>query len=47
VLVVDASTDRALLERTASPTQTGMRVIEVRRASDTGRAFEALLRAAA
>ena len=47
VLVVDDSTDRALLERTASPTQTGMRVIEVRRASDTGRAFEALLRAAA
>jgi hypothetical protein len=49
VLIVDASTDRALLEQTASPARAGMRVMEVQRGNDreTGLAFEALLRAAA
>lgn len=49
VLVVDASTDRALLEAAAAPERNGMRVIEVRRgnARETALAFEALLRAAA
>jgi hypothetical protein len=49
VLIVDASTDRALLEQTAAPTVAGMRVMEVRRGDDreTALAFEALLRAAA
>ncbi|MEO6897309.1 MAG: hypothetical protein ABI218_11760 [Caldimonas sp.] len=49
VLVVDASTDRVLLEDVAAPERSGMRVVEVRRgnARETALAFEALLRAAA
>ena len=49
VLVVDASTDRSLLEQTAAPAQSGMRVMEVARNNDrqTALAFTALLRATA
>ena len=49
VLVVDKSTDRALLEQTAAPAQAGMRVLEVQRGNEraTDLAFTALLRAAA
>ena len=46
VLIVDASTDRALLERTVSLGVAGMQMIELKHAADAGAAFEALLRAA-
>ena len=49
VLIVDPSTDRALLERTLSKTATAMRTMEVRRgnARQADQAFAALLAAAA